>query len=218
MQKIKAVIFDMDGVIIDSEPIYMKIQEELFNDLGFSVSKKEYDEFIGAGMHYMWHYLSVKHKLPFSIEQLITMNNKLTYDKINNSNALETTTGFIPFINNIKSKRLKTAVASSTSKKIVNLILSKLGIIDLFDIVISTEEVAKGKPEPDVFLKAAKLLSEDTDNCVAIEDSTNGIKAVTRAGIKCIGFLNINSGKQDLSSSDIIVNSFSEIDLAKLNH
>ena len=79
MKKIEAVIFDMDGVIIDSEPLYFKIQNELFNELGFSVSKLEYNTFIGSGMQLMWEKLSSKYNLPYTINQLISMNNRLIF-------------------------------------------------------------------------------------------------------------------------------------------
>ncbi len=217
MNKIEAVIFDMDGVIIDSEPLYFKIQEQLFNDLGFTVSKQEYDTFIGAGMQLMWEKLCSKHDLPFTIKQLIIMNNELIYNTFNNSDSLQAADDFISFLTYIKEKVIKTAVASSTSKKIINVILSKLGIIQEFDVVISSEEVLQGKPEPDIFLEAATMLNVDPKKCIVIEDSTNGVKAAAKAGMKCIGFSNKNSGEQDLSLANIVVENFTNIDLNKLN-
>ena len=217
MNKIEAVIFDMDGVIIDSEPLYFKIQEQLFNDLGVTVSKQEYDSFIGAGMQLMWEKLCSKHNLPFTIKQLIIMNNELIYNTFNNSDSLQATDGFTSFLTYIKEKGIKTAVASSTSKKIINVILSKLGIIQEFDVVISSEEVLQGKPEPDIFFEAAIRLNVDPKKCIVIEDSTNGVKAAARAGMKCIGFYNKNSGEQDLSLANIVVENFANIDLNKLN-
>ena len=217
MNKFKAVIFDMDGVIIDSEPLYFQIQEELFNDLGFSVSKSEYDTFIGAGMQLMWENLSSKHNLSFTVAQLIMMNNELIYSTFNNSDSLQPIDGFILFLASLKVMGMKTAVASSTFKKIVNVILSKLGIIQEFDVVISSEEVLQGKPEPDIFLEAANRLNVDPEKCLVIEDSANGVKAAAKAGMKCIGFSNKNSGDQDLSLANTIVENFANIDLNKLN-
>jgi len=217
MKNIKAVIFDMDGVIIDSEPLYYTIQNKLFNDLGFSISKSKYDTFIGAGMQLMWKRLSSKHNLPFTIEQLIKMNNDLIYITFNSSDSLRATEGFTSFLTSVKDMGMKTAVASSTSKKIINVILSRLGILQEFDVIISSEEVLQGKPEPDIFLETATRLNIDPANCIVVEDSTNGVNAAKRAGMKCIGFSNINSGNQNLSSADIIVNSFFDINLKKLD-
>lgn len=217
MNNIKAVIFDMDGVIIDSEPLYYQIQNELFNKLGFTVSRSEYDKFIGAGMQLMWKNLCSKHNLLFSVEQLINMNNTIIYNTFKKSNSLKATEGFISFLTSIKKHGVKTAVASSTSKRIIKIILSKLAILQEFDVVISSEEVLQGKPEPDIFMETASRLIIDPVNCIVIEDSTNGVNAAKKAGMKCIGFSNINSGNQDLSAADIIVNSFFDIDLNKLD-
>ncbi len=216
MNDIKAIIFDMDGVIIDSEPLYYQIQKGFFKDLGFTVSKEEYDTFIGAGMQLMWEKLHSKHNLPYTVEQLIIMNNDLIYTTFNNSDSLRATEGFNSFLTSIKEMGIKTAVASSTSKKIINVILTRLKVIHKFDVIISSEEVLQGKPEPDIFLKAANKLNLKPANCVVIEDSNNGVKASGKAGMKCIGFSNMNSGNQDLSSANIVVNSFADIDLNKL--
>ncbi len=217
MNKFEAVIFDMDGVIIDSEPLYFQIQEELFNDLGFTVSKSEYDTFIGAGMQLMWERLCSKHNIQFTVAELIRMNNEVIYNSFNNSDSLQTIDGFISLLTSIKTKGMKTAVASSTSKKIINVILSKLGIIDKFDIIVSSEEVLKGKPEPDIFIEAANRLYIASGKCLVIEDSTNGVKAAVKAGMKCIGFSNKNSGDQDLTLANAIVEDFTNIDINKLN-
>ena len=217
MNKFEAVIFDMDGVIIDSEPLYFQIQEELFNDLGFTVSKSEYDTFIGAGMKLMWERLCSKHNIQFTVAELIIMNNEVIYNSFNNSDSLQTIDGFISFLTLIKTMGMKTAVASSTSKKIINVILSKLGIIDEFDIIVSSEEVLKSKPEPDIFIEAKKRLNIDPGKCIVIEDSTNGVIAAVKAGMKCIGFSNKNSGDQDLTLANAIVENFTNIDINKLN-
>ena len=94
MNDIKAIIFDMDGVIIDSEPLYYQIQKGFFKELGFTVSKQEYDTFIGAGMQLMWEKLHSKHNLQFTVEQLVTMNNDLIYKTFSNSDSLRATDGF----------------------------------------------------------------------------------------------------------------------------
>jgi HAD superfamily hydrolase (TIGR01549 family) len=211
--EIKAVIFDMDGVIIDSEPLYFQIQQRLFKELNISVSELEYDAFIGAGMQFMWEILSSRYSLPLTVPHLISLNNERIYDTFNKLVTLESTQGFLPLLTSIKKLKIKTAVASSTSKKIINVILSKLEIIQEFDVIVSSEEVPHSKPEPDIFLETAERLNVDPANCIVIEDSTNGVKAAVKAGMQCIGFANKNSGDQDLSNADIVVYKFSEINL-----
>ncbi len=216
MNKIEAVIFDMDGVIIDSEPLYFKIQNELFNELGFSVSKSEYNTFIGSGMQLMWEKLPSKYNLPYSINQLISMNNNLIFKTFSDLPLLTATEGFHSFLDSLKDIKIKTAVASSTSKKTINVILTRLNVIQEFDTIVSSEEVQLGKPEPDIFLEAARRINVKPNNCVVIEDSTLGVKAAGKAGMRCVGFTKNISGNQDLSSANIIVNSFNKIDLKSI--
>ena len=85
-----------------------------------------------------------------------------------------------------------------------------------FETKISGDEVNNGKPAPDIFLYAVKIIGAEPEECIVIEDSKNGVEAAKSAGIKCIGFENPNSGKQDLSSADMVINSFSEINYQKL--
>ena len=87
-----------------------------------------------------------------------------------------------------------------------------------FKTIVSGYEVENGKPAPDIFLYAAKRLGVQPEDCIVIEDSENGIEAATSAGMKCIGFRNLNSGKQDLSSADMVMDSFSEVNYKKLRY
>ena len=82
-----------------------------------------------------------------------------------------------------------------------------------FDFIVSGEEVTNGKPMPDIFLKAADHFQSSPDNCFVIEDSSNGVTAAKAAGMKCIGFRNVNSGNQDISKADLIINSFSKTEI-----
>jgi len=218
MNKIEAVIFDMDGVIIDSEPLYFKIQNELFNELGFSVLKSEYNTFIGAGMQLMWEKLSSKFDLPFTVNKLISMNNKLIYRTFSELPLLTATDGFHSFLKSLKESKIKTSVASSTSKRTINVILSRLNVIQEFDTIVSSEEVQQGKPEADIFLEAARRINVKPDNCLVIEDSSLGVQAARKAGMHCVGFTNTNPENQDLSSASIIVSNFDKIDLESISY
>lgn len=93
----------------------------------------------------------------------------------------------------------------------IEAILEMIGIGECFEVILSGEEVQRGKPYPDIFLKTAEMLKVNTQECVVIEDSTNGVKAALSAGMKCIGFANLNSGLQDLSSASTIVDNICKI-------
>ena len=214
MKNIKAVIFDMDGVIIDSEPIYFQIQKKVFDKLGFYVSEEEYNTFIGLGVRTMWERLKSTRNLSQSIEELIGFNNRMILDFFKKYGEIKAIPHFREFLNSLLEEGIKVAVASSTSKATIEIILKKLNLLKLFDVIISGEEVKNGKPAPDIFLETALRLKLPSENCIVIEDSKNGVIAAKNARMKCIGFLNPNSGKQDLSKADRVIKCFSEIKIS----
>ena len=97
------------------------------------------------------------------------------------------------------------AIASSSPRLFIENVIQKIGVAEYFSIWISGEEVKHSKPEPDIFLKAAELLNVNPQACAVIEDSSSGTIAAKRAGMKCIGYRNLNSGNQDLSQADYII-------------
>lgn len=205
----------MDGVIIDSEPLYREIQDRVFAELGFSVQDAEYDTFIGLGLKKMWEKLIEYRNLPQSIEALIELNNQQIYEFFRDKEDLEPMPGFLTFLDYCLMKNLKIAVASSTAKSVINIILKKIGVFEKFPTTVSGEEVPVGKPAPDIFLEAAGRMRLSPANCLVIEDSRNGVIAAKAAWMYCVGLQNPHSGNQDLSDADMIVKKFDEI---KLEH
>ena len=212
MIDLQAVIFDMDGVIIDSEPIYFNIQEQIFSQMGFSVSTDEYEEFIGAGMHMMWKILKNNKNLDQSIDELVNMNNEIVYNSFKNMKDISPMPYFYEFIEKCNNRKVKIALASSTAKRTIHAILDNLDIRNRFDVIVSGEDVDNGKPAPDIFLAAAEKIKVIPENCLIIEDSTNGTKAARAAGMYCIGLRNAGYEDQDLSAANIILNDFRQIE------
>lgn len=201
----------MDGVILNSEPIYYTVQMKFFRELGIDVSDEEYSTFVGLSQTAMWERILKKTKIDESLENILEKNNQRNYDHFSKLENLEPTPGLLDFIQYIKNKELKIAVASSTTKKLVNLILEKLLIKHFFDVIVSGNEIKHGKPAPDIFLKSAELLNVKPGKCLVIEDSSNGVKAAKSAGMKCIGFAKFDPGGQDLSFADLIVQDYDQI-------
>jgi HAD superfamily hydrolase (TIGR01509 family) len=105
------------------------------------------------------------------------------------------------------------ALASSNNKMAVDSIIEKFGLRKYLKVAISGDDVTNGKPDPEIFLKASEKMNIEPHECLVIEDAANGVIAAKAAGMKCIGLQNKNSGNQDLSEADLVVNNFNKLDI-----
>lgn len=206
----KAVIFDMDGVIIDSEPIHFEVDKQTFKDLGYNVSVEELGKYVGTTNEYMLTEIKKKYNINKSIEEIISYKVEMTKRKVMESN-LEPIEGIKELLSELKNKDIPTAIASSSPRDFIDVVVSKFKLKNYFKFIVSGEEVKRGKPAPDIYFETAKKLGINPRDCIVIEDSENGVLAAKTAGMKCIGFQNVNSGNQDLSKADIIVNSIKDV-------
>ncbi|TGK49745.1 HAD family hydrolase [Leptospira bouyouniensis] len=200
-------IFDMDGVILDSEKIYLDMNQKWFHELGINLPIHIHQNYVGISAKIFWNFLKSEFKLKDDIEYYIELEKELKFKTLS-SLDLKPTEYLIDFLDFLKMKHCKIALASSSLRKNINLILSKLKISEYFDFIISGEDVVLGKPNPDIFLKVSEYFECNVDHCVVIEDSTNGIKAAKAANMFCIAYYNPNSGNQDLTQADLIINNF----------
>ncbi|TDX45512.1 HAD family hydrolase [Orenia marismortui] len=212
MDELKGIIFDMDGVIVDSEPIHYRVNQIILKDMNIEISEEEYNSFIGVSNPDMWSIIKDRYDLKESLEDLVNKQNKITLEYLRDSN-INPINGIVKLLEELKNKGLKVALASSSSEKLIELVLNKFYIQQYFIETISGENFAKSKPDPQIFFHAAKKLKLKSEECVVIEDSKHGIEAATRANMKAIGYKNINSGNQDLSKADLIVESIREINV-----
>ncbi|MBW6410645.1 HAD family hydrolase [Clostridium weizhouense] len=206
-QYTKAIIFDMDGVIVDSERIYFGIERDVFSHFKIKISKEEHEGFVGSSLENMWDKIIKDKSLKICPKDTVNYHKQYVMKHMEGL-ELVPIKNVKEFINDIKEKNIKIALASSSTKALINLILNKLEIRNLFDVIVSGEEVKQSKPNPEIFLKAAKFLNVDPSDCIVIEDSSNGVRAAKKAGMKCIGFLNPGSGNQCLEEADIIISEF----------
>ena len=206
----QAVIFDMDGVIIDSEPIHLEVDIQTMKDLGCNISKEELNKYVGTTSEYMFSDIKNRYKINKSVEDIISYRAEIAKERIIKAD-LEPIEGIRELLNELKNKSIPAAIASSSPRDFIEVVVSKFGIKDYFSYIVSGEEVENGKPAPDVYIETAKKLGVQPKECIVIEDSKNGVLAAKAAGMKCIGFQNVNSGNQDLSKADFIVNAITEI-------
>jgi len=204
---IKAVIFDMDGVLINSEPYYYEYLNQRFDKLGLSVTSEEYNGFVGLPSNKVWSYLETTRGITLGIEDLMK-NEEEQINHIFSQAHLEPIEGVRDLMLKLNSLQIPMSVASSSYKSTIELIIKKLGLQKFFEFLVSGTEVKKGKPHPDIFLKSAKLHNVLPQECLVIEDSTNGLTGARKAGMFCVGFKNPGSGQQDLSQAQVIIEDY----------
>lgn len=213
---LKAVLFDMDGVLVDSEVLHGKAAVNTLEQVGLAVTLEYCFKFIGSTTSKMMQTIINEFNLPCTLEQLLTLYRE-------EKHKLLETEGYdrIPYtkdlIISLKERGIKLAIASSSTLDEIHYVTNSFGIHSYFDKIISGATLEHPKPAPDIYLKAASELGVERDECLVIEDSMFGVMAAVAASMPVIGFINKNSGNQDLSKADILIEGFEEIDLHFLN-
>ena len=202
----------MDGVIIDSEPVYFEIDKQMFEELNIAVSFEEHCSYVGTSSQNMWETIINKHGITNQRDELMKKEYSLYKKYLADANNLQPIDGVIELINDLHQSNFKLILASSSRMETIEIILNKFNLSGLFIDKISGSELAHSKPHPEIFLKAAQLTRSEPRDCIVIEDSKNGVTAAKAAGMKCIGFLNPNSGDQNLAHADLVIRSFRELD------
>ncbi|MBN1819396.1 MAG: HAD family phosphatase [Prolixibacteraceae bacterium] len=209
--KFEAIIFDMDGVLVNSEPHYSRIEKENFKLLGLEISDEEHRMFQGSATDHMWRILKKKYGLKQSLEDLVEMTNRMIYPWFESLDTIETMPGVEELISYLQRKKIPLALASSSYPDVIELVLNKTGLKKYFCFTVNSTMVGKSKPAPDIFLLAAEKLKTKPENCMVIEDSTNGIKAAKEAGMYCVAYEGPGSEHQDQSKADRIIGDYSEL-------
>ncbi|AEF16185.1 HAD-superfamily hydrolase, subfamily IA, variant 3 [Thermoanaerobacterium xylanolyticum LX-11] len=215
----EAVIFDMDGVLIDSETLHIQLEEDIFKEIGANISFEEHISFVGTTSHYMWEYVKNKCNVPFTVEELVEMDRKRYFDYISkHDDAVKPIVGVDELVKELHKRNMRLAVASSSPIDVIEIVVKRLKLENYFDELVSGDFVKRSKPYPDIFLYAAEKLNVAPERCIVIEDSNKGVLAAKSAGMKVVGFINPNSGNQDISMADMEIRSFSELDYEKLQN
>jgi len=203
-------IFDMDGVMIDSEPLHLQVETQYFKAIGIDDCEQFLLRYPAVRLMDMLKAAVKEYDLkdsPYRMYDELLAAKLLAFEKSN----LVSIDGIRELIEFLSKNDIRTAVASSSAKKLIELILKKLNILECFDICISGDEVKKGKPRPDIFIEASKRIGLAPYQCIVLEDSSFGVLAAKKAGTLCIGFNNPSMGSQDLKQADHIVDKISEV-------
>ena len=214
---LKAVIFDMDGVIVNSEPLHRKAYFDMFEEFNLNVSNRLYESFTGKSTSAICKELCEIFDLSISHEKLMLSKRKHFKTIFDNDPEFQMIDGVLSLIKNYFYNNLTLILASSASMTNINRIFKKFDLDKFFKAKISGADLKESKPNPEIFIKAAKLSGFNKSECIVIEDSTNGVIASKSAGIYCIGFNSPNSKNQNYDKADLVVSNFNEIRFNYLN-
>lgn len=212
MKKVKVIIFDMDGVLVDSEPHHVKIEKELFAKLNLEISDEEHSTYMGKATDVMWKEILHNKNISLDIEQLLLQSNLESKNYFSALKEIEPMPGLVKVLESFVQKNIPMAVASSSGPETIGIILNRAGLDRYFRHVVNSGMVGKSKPEPDIFLHTAAMLSVKPEECLVIEDSTNGIKAAKSANMVCVAYNGTSANNQDQDLADEQINDYSELE------
>lgn len=187
-QKLKAVLFDMDGVLVDSEAYIREAAISMFAEKGYQVSEEDFMPFTGMGENRYLGGVAEKHHIPFELEQDKRRTYEIYADLVRGK--LPPLDGVTEFIDKCRIRGLKLAVASSADPVKVYINLEEIGLDKkLFQAIVTGLDIEHKKPAPDIFLKAAQLLGVAAGECLVVEDAISGVAAGLEAGARVLALL-----------------------------
>lgn len=213
---LKAVLFDMDGVIVDTEPLHRKAYFSTFDDLEIEVSEELYTSFTGASTKKVCTTLIEKFQLSQSHEDLASIKRKYFKDYFDNDADFNLLPGVRSLIENYFDNNIKLVLASSASMVTIDMVFEKFDLEKYFIGKISGADLKESKPHPEIFLLASEIADESKENCMVIEDSTNGIIAAHSAEIFCTAYKSEHSVGQNYEKANLVISDFSEIEFQKV--
>ena len=215
---IQTVIFDMDGVIVDTEPVHRYAYFKQFDELNIAVTEELYTSLTGNSTRNIFQKLKGIFELEEDVEDLILRKRAIFNDAFDSKEDLKLLQGVEKLIKELHQNGIQLILASSASKVTIERVFRRFKLHEYFTHVVSGEDFPKSKPHPAIFEHAASLSIAPKENCIVIEDSTNGIKAAKAAGIFCVGYNSIHSKDQDLSEANVVINHFNELGFDEVQH
>lgn len=213
---LKTVIFDMDGVIVDTEPVHYYAFMKHFQELGISISDKEYSTYTGYSTKNVYEKIKSHFNLNDEVSDLVQRKRSIFNDAFDSKEDLSLLEGVEQVIKELHSQGIQLILASSSAKVTINRIFNRFELFPYFSHIVSGEDFPKSKPNPEIFIYAQQISNHSIEECLVIEDSTNGILAAKSAELFCIAYDSFHSKMQDLSQADVVINHFSELNNGKV--
>jgi len=208
---ITAAILDLDGVIVDSEPLHYGSEKEMLSKRGVDLRPGDVKEIVGRTEMEGIEYLRSRFGLKDSANQLYNEKQRIYKRMLRKS--VKPRRGLFELLDVLEEEGLTLAIASSAPRENIDIVLRALHIKHRFRAVVSGDDVGRGKPFPDIFLLAAKRIGAEPKNCLVIEDAQNGVEAAKRAGMTCVAVPNQFTQDQDFSAANVVARSLEEIDV-----
>jgi len=215
---VKTVIFDMDGVLVNSEPLHHEVSLVHYKDLNIEVTNDLFATFTGNSNKMIYQKLKDRFELQQEIEDLILAKNNLFIDAFDKKEDLDLMPRVKDLIIDLHKNGVQLIVASSSEMEIINKVFERFDLNQYFTHKVSGNDFPESKPNPAIFIKAASYSKAPIEECVIIEDSTNGIKAAKAAGIFCIAYKSEGVDSQDQSLADVIIYDYKDLNFEKIKN
>ena len=212
---IDAVVFDLDGVIVDSEQVWDDVRQEYVRDVGGTFTPSATRDMMGMSSGEWSRYLADELSVPGTPEEINAAVVELMLARYGEAPPL--IDGAVAAVGRV-AQRWPLAIASSSNPELIEVVLRAAGISELFPVTVSSEEVGRGKPAPDVYLEAARRLGVEPGRCAAVEDSHNGIRSAKAAGMRVVAVPNVHFPPDEdaLELADAVVPAIGELTLELL--
>jgi len=209
MKDVRAVIFDMDGVIVDSEPRHERAFLDVLAEIGYAGSHGlRFADYVGRSDQELWVDFVAKHKPAQSLEQLLGMKRRRVLEILRRDQPLF---AGLPELVEKLAGRYRLALASGSERAVVEEVLAIRGLRRFFSATVTATDIRRGKPQPDIFLRAAELLEVEPRGCWVIEDSKPGIAAALAAGMRVVAITNTHPA-DELRQATCVVSNYSQIE------
>jgi len=211
---LQAVIFDMDGVLIDSHSVALAMMRECAGRNAIPLDETDYRAWLFMSARPYWEAMRRKHLLPRDTEFYLA-----DYDvdeEIRRYSTLQPIPGIVPLIEQLSAAGLCLGVATSASQRRACAVVKQFGLANYLTIIVGAEDVTRHKPHGDVYAEAARRLSAAPARCVAIDDTSNGVLAARNASMRVVGYHGPGSARETLAHADLVIDDFSSLSLETL--
>jgi HAD superfamily hydrolase (TIGR01509 family) len=203
MNAIGAILFDMDGVLMDSEPLHLRATQHVLGDRATSFGERDNLAFVGATDTEMFRVLRILFDLEASTAELVSRKREHLIALVRTEGRPLPGVPEVPL--HLRETGLRLGLVSASARPVIDAILEVVALREAFDTVVSGDEVARGKPAPDGFLMAARRLAMAPERCLVVEDSRNGVLAGKAAGMTVAAVPGSTTSGQDFSPADLIL-------------